>query len=217
MTVIGVANDIAPMSPDAPDADPLDIYIPHKRSAPPFVFSLIVRTRGTHDHEAAVLQHVKAQLHRLDDRLPLLEARTMDQRYADWVARPRLFVGLAIVFATIAMLLASVGVYGTAAYWVTRRRREIGLRIALGARPASIVALVLHRGLRLVLIGGAIGIASALAGGRVLESLLFVADARNPTVVVGVAALLASLVLIACYLPARRASRIDPSIALRGE
>ncbi len=215
LTVIGVANDVAPMSPDAPDAEPLDTYIPHQRSAPPFVFSLIVRTRGTND--AAVLRHVKAQLHRLDDRLPLLEARTMDQRYADWVARPRLFVGLATVFATLAVLLASVGVYGTAACWVARRRREIGLRIALGARPASIAALVLRRGLRLVLIGGAIGIASTLAGGRVLESLLFVTDARNPMVVAGVAALLASLVLIACYLPARRASRIDPSIALRGE
>jgi putative ABC transport system permease protein len=203
------------MSPEAPYAEPLDTYIPHQRAAPPFVFSLIVRTRGTND--GAVLQHVKDQLRTLDDRLPILDARTMDQRFAEWVAKPRLFVGLARVFAAIAVLLASVGVYGTAACWVTRRRREIGIRIALGARPASVVAMVLRRGLRLALIGGAIGIASAWAGRRLLESLLFVTDARNPLTVVGVAALLASLVLIACYLPARRASRIDPSIVLRGE
>jgi putative ABC transport system permease protein len=203
------------MSPEAAVADPLDTYIPHQRSAPPFVFSLIVRTWGTND--AAVLQHVKDQLRRLDDRLPLFEARTMDQRVAEWVAKPRLFASLASVFAAIAVLLASVGVYGTAAYWVTRRRREIGIRMALGASPASIVAMVLRRGLRLALIGGTIGIASARAGRPLVESLLFVTDARSPMTVVGVAALLISLVLLACYLPARRASRFDPSIVLRGE
>jgi predicted permease len=215
LTVIGVANDVALMSPEAPDAEPMDTYVPHQRSAPPRFFGLIVRTRGSND--AAVFQHVKDQLHRLDDRLPLLEARTMDQRFAEWVAKPRLFVGLASVFATIAVLLAGVGVYGTAAYWIARRRREIGIRIALGARPASVVAMVLRRGLRLALIGGAIGIVLALASRQLLESLLFVTDARNPITVIGVATLLVSLVAIACYLPARRASRIDPSIVLRGE
>jgi predicted permease len=220
LTVVGVAGDVALMSPEAPDAEPLDTYIPHQRSAPPFVFSLIVRTRGNPGPgvgDAAVLQHVSDQLRTLDDRLPILEARTMDARFAEWVAKPRLFVGLASVFATMAVLLASVGVYGTAAYWVTRRRREIGIRIALGARPASVVAMVLRRGLRLALIGGGVGIAAALAGRQLLESLLFVTDARNPLTVVGVGGLLASLVLLACYLPARRASRIDPSIVLRGE
>jgi predicted permease len=216
LTVIGVANDVALMSPEAPDLEPMDTYVPHQRSAHPWVFSLIVRTRGTASN-AAVLQHVKDQLHRLDDRLPLLETRTMDQRYAEWVAKPRLFVGLASVFAAIAVLLAGVGVYGTAAYWVARRRREIGIRIALGARPASVVAMVLRRGLRLALIGGAIGMAAAFAGRQLLESLLFVTDARNPITVVAVATLLVSLVAIACYLPARRASRIDPSMVLRGE
>jgi predicted permease len=216
LTVIGVANDVALMSPEAPDYEPMDTYVLHQRSARPWVFSVIVRTRdGAND--AAVPQFVKDQLRRLDDRLPILETRTMDQRYADWVAKPRLFVGLASVFATIAVLLAGIGVYGTAAYWVARRRREIGIRIALGARPASVVALVLRRGLRLALIGGAVGIASALASRPLLESLLFVTDARNPITVVAVATLLVSLVAIACYLPARRASRIDPSIVLRGD
>jgi putative ABC transport system permease protein len=214
LTVIGVAGDVALMAPDAPDAEPLDTYIPHQRRAPARLFSLIVRTRG---HDAAVLQLVKDRLRALDDRLPIYEIRTMDQRYGEWVAKPRLFVGLAGAFATLAVLLAAVGVYGTAAYWVARRRREIGIRIALGARPTRVVAMILGRSVRLAIAGGAIGLASAFAARRLLDSLRFVTSTRDPVTLIGVTALLLALVLLACYLPARRASRLDPSIVLRGE
>jgi ABC-type antimicrobial peptide transport system permease subunit len=133
------------------------------------------------------------------------------------VARPRFFLRLGSAFAAIALLLAGVGVYGTAAYWVTRRRRELGIRIALGATRRAVLALVMGRSIRLAAWGSAIGLAASSSATRVLDSLLFETGPREPAILASVTVLLAVLVVTACYFPARRASTVDPATVLRSE
>jgi putative ABC transport system permease protein len=124
-------------------------------------------------------------------------------------------VGLLSVFGLLALALASIGLYGILAYSVNQRRREIGLRMALGATQAGVLKLILQEGLSLVLTGLLIGFAAALPVGRLLSGMLYGVGASDPTSVAGAALLLSAVALLACYLPARWASRVDPLVALR--
>ena len=133
------------------------------------------------------------------------------------MARPRFLLRLATIFAIVATLLAAVGVYGTTAYWVTRRQRELGVRMALGSSPGGLVRLVLGRGLRIAAWAGALGLGGALLIGGVLESMLFETAPHDPLVLAGTVGTLAVLVLAACAVPALRASRVDPVRVLRSE
>jgi putative ABC transport system permease protein len=141
----------------------------------------------------------------------------MEQDLKESLSSQRLLVSLLTVFAALALLLAAVGLYGAVSYGVSQRTREIGIRVALGAQPPEILRLVIGQGMRPALIGVAIGLASALAITRLLSGLLFGVSASDPRTYLGVALFLTAIVLFACYIPARRAMKTDPVIALRSE
>ncbi len=141
----------------------------------------------------------------------------MDDVFGEAIGRPRLLAQLLGIFAGLAILLAAIGSYGVLAYMVTERRREIGIRMALGADRASVMRMVLSQGLRLTLVGVAAGLAAAFAMNRVLASLLFGVRPSDPLTIASVVALIGTVALVACYLPARLATRVDPMIVLREE
>ena len=150
----------------------------------------------------------------VDAQIPLFNVRTLDQAVAASLARPRFNTLLFTIFALCALLIAAVGVYGVVSYTVAERSRELGIRVALGARPADIIRLVLGEGARLAVIGVGVGVLVALAGGRLLQSMLFQVSATDALTLVCVSVLLAVVTLTACYLPARRATRVDPVTTL---
>ena len=148
---------------------------------------------------------------------PLFAVRTMESYVDDALAQPRFRSSLISLFAGIALLLAALGVYAVISYSVAQRTHEIGIRMTLGARTPDVVKLVLGQGLPPILVGTFIGLVTALAFSRVLESLLYGVSARDPATFAGVSLLLVWVALTACFLPARRAARVDPMIALRYE
>jgi len=153
----------------------------------------------------------------LDPNQPIARVRTMEQIVTTSVANRRFQMALIGVFAVLAVALAVVGLYAVVSYSVAERIHEMGLRLALGARPANLVALVLGEGLRLVMLGLAIGIGAALVLTRFLETLLFGVDARDTITFLLAPAVLLGAALLGCLAPARRAMRVDPAVALRGE
>jgi putative ABC transport system permease protein len=212
--VVGVARDVKEHGLHDPIGDGMEVYFAYSRKATSRFFAFIVRATG---NEAAVVQQVKERLWTIDERLPILGAMTMEQRLGDSVAKPRFLLRLASAFAGIAIVLACVGVYGTAAYWVARRRRELGIRMALGATRRGVLALIVGRSVRLAAWGCTIGLAASLSTTRILSSLMFETSVREPAIMAAVTALLVGLVLTGCYVPARRASQIDPATVLRSE
>jgi putative ABC transport system permease protein len=153
----------------------------------------------------------------VDPDQPVIDVRTMTEVISRSVWQPRLYAILFGVFAAVAVALASVGVYGVMAYSVSERTREIGIRVALGAQRHDVLKLVVAQGMRLSLIGAGIGLAGALVLTRLMQSLLFEVSATDPITFAGLAALLTFVALLACYLPARRATKVDPMVALRCE
>jgi putative ABC transport system permease protein len=162
---------------------------------------------------AAIRNEVKG----LNKNLPAPSIQTLDQMLSDVIAQPRFQATLLTLFGGIALLLSAVGIYGVMAYTVSQRVHEIGIRMALGAAPKHVLKLIVTRGMLLVLIGIAVGLASALALTRVMSSLLFSVSATDPLTFTGVVVLLTGVALGACLVPARRAIKIDPMSALRHE
>lgn len=160
---------------------------------------------------------LREQIRRVDPDQAVANVSALESRVSRAVAQPRLQAGLLALFACIAVLLAAIGIYGVMAVSVVQRTREIGIRMALGAVGRDVLALVVRQGLALVATGLALGLAAALALTRVLRSLLFSVSVTDPSVFGAIILLLAAVALIACYLPARRASRVDPMVALRHE
>jgi len=146
-----------------------------------------------------------------------VKASTMEATLEVATATPRFQTFLLVVFAGVALVLALAGVYGVMAYSVSQRVPELGVRIALGATPENIRSLIFGQGAKLAGAGLAIGIALALAGGRLLEGLLFGVTANDPAILMAVIAVIATATLAACYIPVRRATRVDPMVALRSE
>jgi putative ABC transport system permease protein len=153
----------------------------------------------------------------LDPSLPIEKLRSMDDVFGEAIGRPRLLAQLLGIFAGLAILLAAIGSYGVLSYMVTERRREIGIRMALGADRGSVMRMVLSQGLRLTLIGVIAGLAAAFAMNRVLASLLFGVRPSDPATIASVVTLIGAVALVACYIPARVATRVDPMIVLREE
>jgi putative ABC transport system permease protein len=176
--------------------------------------SLVVRTQTD---PAMMTRAIRNVLDSLDKDQPIENVRTMTQLVARSVTQRRLSVQLLSSFAALAMLLAAIGLYGVLAYNVAQRRREIGLRMALGAQKSDVLSLVIGRGIRLTLAGLGLGLLAALALTRVMGSLLYEIKPSDPTTYAVVSGLLLGVGLLACWLPARRAIKLEPMEALRYE
>jgi predicted permease len=191
----------------------LQLYFPQSQFVIPNP-TLLVRSFGDISSLPALIRHI---VYDLDPNQPVFAVRTMDRDLKDSISSQRLMVSLSSVFAVLAVLLAICGLYGVVSFGVSQRRREIGIRVALGAKPSQVLWLVLRQGALPAIFGVAIGITGSLALTRLLKSLLFGISASDPATFVAVPILLTIVVLVACYLPARRAMRVDPMVALRHE
>jgi len=210
-TVVGVVGGV---KQDTLDSDPrIAFYLPQTQYP---TRAMTVALRSGHD-PSGVLSAVKNELRKLDADLPMYYIRTMQQRVDESLARRRFSMLLLAVFAGVALALATIGIYGVMAYLVNQGTREIGIRVALGATRRNIVSLVVRQGMALALSGVAIGLAGAFMLTRLIRSLLFGVEATDPVTFVGIALLLGLVALLASYIPARRASRVDPLVALRYE
>jgi putative ABC transport system permease protein len=176
--------------------------------------TLVIRASGAHTRIAPAVREALAAL---DPRLPLSEIKTMEQVVNERRSPKEVMMWGMGAFAVMALLMAAVGTYAVMAYAVAQRTHEIGVRMALGALPADIFGLVLRRGLSLTLLGIGFGLAGAYALTRALEGLLYKVTATDPLAFIIVSLLLALVALLACYVPARRATKVDPMIALRYE
>ncbi|HKE22605.1 MAG TPA: ABC transporter permease [Bryobacteraceae bacterium] len=209
--VIGVVADVRYLQADEPVRP--DVYVPYLQS-PRSNMLLYIRTAGD---PAALIGEVRREVRALNRDLPLFDIQTMDTRISGATSKPRFTAILLAVFAGIALCLAAIGIYGVMSYLVTQRTREIGIRMALGARRKDVLSLVIRRGTILAAFGIGIGTAGALAATRALTTLLYEVQPGDPATYVEIGAILAVVALAACYLPAHRASIIDPSLALRAE
>jgi putative ABC transport system permease protein len=181
---------------------------------PRFMMTLVLRTSVNPE---SLVSAVRKQVSDLDKNLPVYGVRTMEDVLSAEVASQRFNAGALAGFAGLAVLLAGVGIYGVMAYAVNQRTREMGVRIALGAGPGNVLSMILNQGLRLALIGVALGLAASFALTRLMSGLLFGVKPSDPETFVLVTTALLAVALAACWVPARRATRVDPVIALRYE
>jgi predicted permease len=209
MEIVGIMADVRDLGL-AEDAEPT-VYLP-TAVHPPQVAYLAARTEGD---PRRFVNTIRSQALAIDSDQPVSDIRTMDEVIEASVGQRRLTMLLLGVFAGIALLLAMVGIYGVIAYSVAQRTQEVGIRRALGARPGDILRLVLGQALGLTLAGVALGIGGALAVNGVMKGLLFKVSATDPVTYAGIALLFVAVALAASYIPARRATRIDPMAALR--
>jgi len=209
--IIGVVADVQDDDLDG-TVDPTS-YLPYSQNANR-TMNLIIR--GTQD-PTQLVSAVRNEVRALDPALPVSNVKTVVQMIGERISPKRLMTYVLAVFALSALLLASVGIYGVMSYAVTQRTREIGIRMALGARASDVLKLVLKNGMSLALIGVAIGLAGAFALTRLLANLLFQVTPTDSVTFVGVAMSLIVVALLACYIPARRATKVDPLVALRYE
>ncbi|HEV2912969.1 MAG TPA: ABC transporter permease [Pyrinomonadaceae bacterium] len=209
--IIGVVADVKYDKLDA-EAYPMVYW-----TLPQLTYSemtLVVRTEGDPLALAAPARRV---IQSIDPAQPVADLRTMESWVGESVARARFGTLLLTVFACIALLLASVGIYGVTAYTVTQRTHEIGIRVALGAQASDVLRLIVGHGMRLALIGVAVGVGGALLLTRVLGTLLFGVSPTDLATFISVASVLMLVTFLACYMPARRATKVDPMLALRSE
>lgn len=211
LSVVGVVSDVR-QSGLAGDVMP-EVYNPELKEAGD-ALSFVIRIAG---NPAQLIPAMGGVVAEVEPNQPLHSVMTMEQRLASTTASRRLNTALLGGFAAVALLLAAVGIYGVMSYAVMQRRREIGVRMALGAHKNDVLGLILRGGLRLTLLGVAIGLGGAFALTRYLSNLLYSVKATDPVTFLGVAAALTGVALLACWLPARRAARVDPMIALRAE
>jgi putative ABC transport system permease protein len=208
--VVGVVGDVKHFGLDS-DAKP-EVYVSYLQQPWP-TMTLVAKVSG--DDPLKLAPVVRGKVLEVDRDQPVFNVRSMDQVMAESVAQPRLTMFVLGVFAAVALLLAGMGVYGVMAYSVTQRTHEMGLRMALGARPGHILKLIVKQGMALTLVGVGIGLIAAFAATRLMTSLLYGVSATDPLTFAFVSIVISLVALLACYLPARRAMGVDPVIALR--
>lgn len=214
MTVVGVAGDVKGAGLDTQDAPAF--YTPYAQERRPWRTWMHVALR-TSLPPAVAMAAVRQHVARGDRDLPVAEVRTMEERLGESWGERRFNLALLGSFALVALILAGVGIHGVMSYAVLQRTREIGLRMALGAHARDVLHLVLGQGLRLTLVGLGLGLAGALALRRLVAGMLYGVEPTDPMTLAGVALVLFTVALLACYAPTRRAVRVDPAVALRHE
>ncbi len=210
-TVVGVVSDARRRSLDTPPRPA--VYLPYSQFTLPYMGALVRTDKGA----AATASAVKAAVAQIDPDLPVGDVKTIEQIIDESTGQPRFRSFLIASFAGLALLLAAVGVYGLISFSVTQRIPELGVRLALGANPWQVFSLVIGQGLRLAIVGVAIGLGVAVVATRLLRGLLFNTSATDPLIYASLALLLLTMAGVACYVPARRAMRVDPMRALRSE
>jgi putative ABC transport system permease protein len=214
MEVVGVVGDVLQGLGDESKAE---MYLPYRQAdgvLPVFQLSIVLRTAGDPLLQAAA---VRSELSQIDPNQPLVKVRTMEDNMSATVAQPRFRTWLIAIFAALAALLAAVGIYGVMSYSVTQRTSEIGIRVTLGAQPAHVFRTVVGEGFRFAIIGVTVGLISGLILTRLLQSFLYGISASDPLTFAAVTILLLTVAAAASYFPARRATRVDPIVALRYE
>ena len=210
-TVIGIVSDARRRSLDTPPRPA--VYLPYTQFVLPYMGAIVRTDRGA----GAVAAAVKSAVAQIDPDLPIGDVKTMEQIIEESTGEPRFRSFLIASFAILALMLAAVGVYGLISFTVTQRVPEIGVRLALGASPRQVFTQVIGQGLRLAVIGVIVGLAAAVAATTLVSGLLFNTSATDPAVYASLALLLLAMAALACYVPARRAMRVDPMTALRSE
>jgi putative ABC transport system permease protein len=214
MQVIGVAGNIKYNSlRQDPEAEPV-IYGALLQSEVVINMNLVIRTRNAPE---SMLGPLGEEIQRIDPAIPVYNVATLSERMSKDSAETRSYGLLLTLFAALALLLAAVGIYGVMSYWVTQRTQEMGIRLSFGARPADLHRLVMGEGVRLALAGIAVGATGAVLLTRSMTSFLFGVKPFEPSLFAALAAGLTAVVILACYIPARRATRVDPMVALRYE
>lgn len=218
--IIGVVSHVAHFSLDGQEFTPYQFYISYLQVPEKYIYrvgstmSLVMRTNG---NPQSLLPAARAQVLALDRDLPVFEVRTMEDRLTESIA-PDHFLSLLVgAFAALALLLAAAGLYGVISYSVAQRTREIGIRVALGADRIGLLRMVITEGAMLALAGVLLGLAGSLLAARFIASQLHGVRPTDPATFAGVAVLLTLVALLACWVPARRAMRVDPLVALRYE
>ncbi|MEJ7809819.1 MAG: ABC transporter permease [Gemmatimonadaceae bacterium] len=211
MTIVGVVRDVKQFGVNEGTVEGL--FMPHAQS-PSRTMTLVIRATAD---PAGLAPAVRREIGALDPEVALFNVLTLEQALERSVWQPRLYTALLGIFAAVALVLAAIGLYGVVSYTVARRTHEIGLRMALGAQRRDVVRLVVGEGARLVAIGIAVGLAGALAVLRVLRAVLFGVSTTDPATFATVSVTLAAAALLASYIPARRAARVDPLVAMRSE
>jgi putative ABC transport system permease protein len=214
MEIVGV---IADMKQSLASESSTEMYVPYRQAdkvLPVSAMSIVVRTTGD---PLAQANSIRALVRGIDPNQPITGVRTMEQNVSGSISEPRFRTVLLAIFAGVAVVLSAVGIFGIMAYSVSQRTRELALRMALGASRGRVLLLVMTHGMRLTLAGVMIGLAGILLLARYLSSLLYNMHPFDPMTLMGVVSALVMISLCACYLPARRATLVDPIAALRGE
>jgi putative ABC transport system permease protein len=209
--VVGIVGDVKERG--LAEENPPEIYLPHAQ-LPISSMDVMLRTAVS---PRSLAPAVTSAVRSLDPELPIARMSTLDEIVAHSISEPRFYMVLLGAFAGTALFLAALGIFGVMSYAVVQRSREIGIRVALGADPKQVLAMVLGHASLLAVAGVGLGLAGALSLSRAMGSLLFELSPTDPTTLAGVAVLLLAVALLASYLPARRATRVDPLIALRSE
>jgi predicted permease len=212
-TVIGVAKDVRQRGVEHPAGTELYVSLDQHGVAPPSM-NVVMRTTLP---PAALSGTIERTAREVDPAVPVVRLRDMDSVFAESIRRPRLLAQLLGAFAGLALLLAAIGTYGVLSYMVTERRREIGIRIALGATHSHVVTQIMKQGLQVTGLGVIIGLAGALAVNRLIASLLFGVQPTDSVTIIFVIATITVVAVVASWLPAWRASRLDPNVVLRDE
>jgi putative ABC transport system permease protein len=217
ITIVGLVGQVRHNA--VTETQRAEMYVPHAQwaaagASAPRGMTFVLRTSGD---PLAVLGYVRETVRSLDPNLPLAEVQTLERVADDSLSQARFTTTLLALFAVLALTLATIGIYGVISLLVTRRRQEIGIRMALGARPGSILTMVVRRGMTLAGVGVLLGLVGAVLLTRVLTSLLYGVTRFDPVTFAIVPVVLALVALLACLIPAGRAATVDPVVALREE